>query len=158
VLYGLQLPNQGFSIEHLARNMGTEKLEINTEAATKKDGLVLRFNELDNARLTKAGREVFEGQSASLTGMFWPLPGGNGNEFTLFRLRMTCCAADSIPLKVRIISPEAVLMKQRDWVKVEGRISFSKVADRDEYVPVIILESADQVKPTTADNNEYEQL
>ncbi|VTS03454.1 unnamed protein product [Tuwongella immobilis] len=139
----------------LGRALGDQNQTLESGGAVvKKEGQILRFNELASAALQRKSREYFQGQTAKLRGMFWPLDGDK--EFTLFRLKMTCCAADSIPLKVRIISPEPLSFRTRDWVEIEGTIEFRKVAGKEEWIPVIQLESADKVKSTSPDNNEYE--
>jgi len=81
--------------------------------------------------------------------MFSPLD--NPKEFTLFRVKINCCAADAIPVGVRIIAPENVTrFKAKEWVEVQGQIQFLKLVGRDKFIPVLMLKSADQVKPTAA--------
>jgi len=149
-LFLVNLPNKGFSIEHFGEDGA---IEIGSQVVAKDGELVARFKELETARLTQAGRDFFSGKPAKLKGMFVKV---TDREFTLFRIQMTCCAADSLPLKVRIIAPKPVDFEQRQWVEVTGRIQFRKLADRDEYIPMMLLDSNDQVKQTLPDNNEYE--
>jgi len=138
---------------YLERSLGaTQQLEAASGPIELKDGLVLGFKELDNARYTQKSRDFFEGQTANLKGKFSPV---TDKEFTLFRMRMTCCAADAIPLKVRIMSPEPILYASGEWVEIAGPITFRQVTGSDEYVPVIMLDSGDKVKPTRP-QNDYE--
>lgn len=153
-LFFLGLPNKGFSNDMLKRALGEQGALEGAGDVTKKEGTVLRFNELASAALMPKSRAYFQGQTAKLKGMFSPLE--NKREFTLFRLKMTCCAADSIPLKVRIISPDELPFVMRDWVELEGTIEFRKLAGKEEYIPVIMLETGDRVRASTPDNNEYE--
>jgi uncharacterized membrane protein YcgQ (UPF0703/DUF1980 family) len=72
----------------------------------------------------------------------------NEKMFTLVRFKITCCAADAVPLNLAIISPESISkFKQLEWVRVEGQIQFRKRRDKaDEYLPVLQLESRDDIK------------
>jgi hypothetical protein len=147
VLFFLNLPNSGFSLGHL--NVGSSVLESGglQQVDSRGGGKVidLAFKELSNAALIPDARAALEGQTGRLKGMYSPL--GSDKEFTLFRVKMTCCAADAIPLEVRIISPENITrIKDKQWVQVEGQIQFRKLAGKDKYLPVLQLASADNVK------------
>jgi hypothetical protein len=172
VLYALKLPAAGgFSDEWRRKNMQADQLEgaKNTRlavaglagspviAATKKQGVTLmRFNELAVAALRPNSRDYYEGMSIQLKGQFLPV---SDKEFQLYRMKMTCCVADAVPLKARIISPVTLQKIQpNEWVTVTGELQFRKVAGQNEWVPVVMLDSDDQIKPAEPDNNAYEQL
>ena len=155
VLYFLNLPNQGFSNERMNRELQPQELIGVSEGVKKKGGAAIRlkFRDLANAAVWKKSRDFYEGRTIILTGMYHPL---SDKEFTLFRMKMTCCAADSIPLKARIISPEPIeRFQMRDWVQVEGTLQFLKVAGQDEWMPVIRIDSPNQIQPTEP-SSEYE--
>ena len=61
-------------------------------------------------------------------------------EYTLFKLKMTCCAADTIPLKARIKSEVVIPASQfrpQEWVTVEGKLQFVELPEQRVFLPVI---------------------
>jgi uncharacterized membrane protein YcgQ (UPF0703/DUF1980 family) len=83
-----------------------------------------------------------------MRGMLWPV---NNQEFTLFKMKMTCCAPDAIPLRIRIISPEPLDpdLHPKEWVEVTGEIQFRPEPGKtDEFFTVMQLSSKDGVKKT----------
>lgn len=154
VLFLLGLPRPGFSAAGIKQMVGNASLESGGPV-TAKDGTVLGFRELADAAHFPATREHFEGKTGQLKGMFMRL--GNDREFTLFRIKMRCCAADAVPVQVRIISPTNIShIENKQWVKVTGRIGFRKIAGMDKYMPVLLLESADDVQKTEAEASEFD--
>ncbi len=144
-LYTLGLPNAGFSNDHVKQMLGREESvgEVGTVAA--KAGTVTRFDDLNNAAYDPGLRAALEGQTAVLEGKFRRL---GDKEFTLFRLKMTCCAADTVPLKVRIVAPRSLSdIEDFGWVRVTGRVQFVKVPNKEQYVPVITLADNADVTP-----------
>ena len=77
---------------------------------------------------------------------------------SLIRLRMTCCAADTIPLKVRIITPYALSgFNDLEWVSVKGQIQFISAPGSNRYIPVIkVAENTDVSKLKDQSKNDYE--
>lgn len=121
-------------------------------------GTEFRFNDLNDAAFDEEKRKSLEGQTAILEGRFKRIA---DKDFTLFRMKMTCCAADTVPLKVRIVVPQAINnINNFDWVKVKGQIQFVKVpggkSGVETYIPVIMVADLADVRPETP-KNEYEQ-
>jgi len=107
----------------------------------------VEFEELTVASANPKKREFYEGRTTLQKGLFAPL---NEKQFTVFRLKMTCCASDAIPLKLRILAPEPlsnVPIDPGQGVEATGQIQFRKVADREEYVPVIVVKSMSDIRP-----------
>jgi hypothetical protein len=103
-----------------------------------------RFNDLNDAAYDAGKRESLQGQTAFLEGRFNRL---SDKEFSLFRMKMTCCKADEIPLKVRIIVPQALSGANNfDWVQVKGVIQFFKVPGKEQYIPAIMVADLKDVK------------
>ena len=145
VLFFLGLPNGGFSMGRFKFGSQLEGESMKSVAEKGGDVIELGFKELSNKALIPAAREELEGKTGRLKGMYSPL--GSDKEFTLFRVKMNCCAADAIPLEVRIVSPENVTrVSPKEWVEVEGQIQFRKVVGKDKYLPVLQMKSADHVK------------
>jgi uncharacterized repeat protein (TIGR03943 family) len=155
VLYFLNMPNSSFSASRMGRDLNTGAIEGGdaTMLASKGAAINLGFKELTAAAFFEDQRKELEGQSGKLKGMFSPLK--NDKEFTLFRVKMNCCAADAIPVGVRILSLENITQfKAQDWVEVEGQIQFRKLVGQEKYMPVLLVKSADQVR-RTAPQSDY---
>lgn len=127
---------------------GSPRYELIPEA-----GVRMRFNDLNDAAYDQAKRESLEGQTAIIEGRFKQR---GDKEFTLYRMKMTCCAADTVPLKVQILVPQALSgFNNYDWVQAKGQIQFLPVPGTNEYVPVIMVaDITDVTRPPP--KNEYE--
>jgi hypothetical protein len=116
-------------------------------------GSTMSFNELNEAAFDADKRREYAGQTAIMEGRFRRL---GEKEFTLFRLKMTCCGADAVPLKVRIVAPQSVNgFNDHDWVRVKGVIQFIKAPGQDRYTPVLRLGDITDIQPAET-KNEYE--
>jgi hypothetical protein len=125
---------------------GEPKYIILPEAGTE-----MRFNDLADAALDGDRRNAYSGQTAILEGRFSRI---DDKQFTLFRLKMTCCGADAVMLKVRIFAPQVPSHPAGEWVRVKGVIQF--VQDKDgRYNPVLTIADLTDVAPATV-KNEYE--
>jgi hypothetical protein len=163
VLFALNLPKNGFSESRLDKEMKGGSLEQNpkrlalaalvggpamTKALRKTEPLerTLRFKELIEASAVIPRQELYEGDIGTIRGQFYRLP-NTDREFTLFRVNMTCCAADSVILETRIVAPEPITHRPGDWVWVTGVISFQRDEAKKKWVPVLTLRSNDDVRP-----------
>jgi uncharacterized membrane protein YcgQ (UPF0703/DUF1980 family) len=151
ILFFLGLPNGGF------KSVKAMEVEESSGAVADKSGektIYLNFKELESWANNESQREAFEGRTGVLKGQF--VLGKTPNTFGLVRFKMTCCAADAIPLNVAIISPVSVAdFKPMSWVQVTGQIQFRKRKDREEYLPVLKLRSRDDIKSTDRDEDPY---
>jgi len=131
-----------------------EEIEAGESVATKSE-IPLRFDELAVAAALPSKRKNYEGHVGKLKGKYQPI---TDRDFTLFRLKITCCASDAIPLKVRIVSSEPLPqdLAPGDWIEASGQIQFRKIVGKDEYMPVLLTSPAG-VKKTTAGTSLYEQ-
>lgn len=119
------------------------------------DAVGMSFNDLNDAAFNEPKRESLSGQTIKIEGRFKRIA---DKEFTLFRMKMTCCASDTVPLKVRIVVPQALSgYADYDWVEVKGQLQFFKVQDSrgTQYVPAIMVGDITDVKKTPA-KSEYE--
>ena len=163
VLFALNLPKNGFSESRLDKEMKGGSLEANpkrivlaamagspvmTKALRKTEPLerTLRFKELIQASVSGQTQELYEGDIGTIRGQFYKLPNSD-REFTLFRVNMTCCAADSVILETRIVAPEPITdYRPGDWVWVTGVISFQRDEAKKKWVPVITLRANADVR------------
>ena len=170
VLFALNLPKTGFSESRLDKEINGGALQqspkrlalasiagssVMTRILRKTEPMerTLRFKELIEASAVTARQELYEGDIGMLRGQFYKLPGSD-REFTLFRVNMTCCAADSVILETRIVAPDAVTtFKAGDWVSARGVISFQRDEAKQKWVPVITLKSNDDINPTESTND-----
>jgi uncharacterized membrane protein YcgQ (UPF0703/DUF1980 family) len=119
------------------------------------DVQIVNFMQLQEVAYTPESRKLWEGKTVRVKGQF--APSRDDKKFRLFRLKMTCCAADAYPLNVEIESPTSLPVGelQARWVKVTGVIHFRKAVGRDEYLTVLELKSAKDVKLTGPDPNPF---
>ena len=132
----------------------TELTDSGSAAASGEHEKVnLFFQELNLAAPNPAKRAYFEGKLGTLDGLFNPI---TDRQFSLMRWKMTCCGADAVPLKVRIISPESLeKFEPRKGVKVTGVVEFRKL-DSGEYIPVMRLRSLNDIERVELGNKIYE--
>jgi hypothetical protein len=123
------------------------------------DVIDLQFLELNDAALSKERRAYYAGKIGRLKGQF--LPGQNDRMFSLARIRIRCCAADTTTLNIIIILDDKVpggtlsAFKPQAWIQVTGEIQFRKRKDRDEYATVMVVSHASDIKPTDPDPDLY---
>ncbi len=149
LLFLMGLPNEGFSKEWVERRLGKDEA-LGTLAEVKaKDGdaVAFDFNEIAMAAHEPARRAALEGRKVTLVGQYKQL--GN-REFTLFLLKMTCCAADQIPLKAQIVATfTPYAFKFQDWVEVTGVLQFVENPATKQFLPVVRVSKETDIKPTT---------
>jgi uncharacterized repeat protein (TIGR03943 family) len=113
-------------------------------------------------------RKDFEGKDVELIGQLVPIKVKAGAEsnvpagsFELFRLVMVCCAADAMPVAVRIEGkPQPKGLREMQWLKVTGRVHYRprirEEGDETDYgnipEPVIV---ADSIKKIEAPREKY---
>jgi hypothetical protein len=117
----------------------------------------LDFNDLKKAATTDDQRKFWEGKLVRVKGQF--AQGQTDKTFGLFRLKMTCCAADAYPLNVKIVSPEPVPFErlEKQWVNVTGTVKFDMPKGRDEFNTLLIMRSVHDVKQTAPDPRPFLQ-
>lgn len=142
VLYFLNLPNGTFSTGAYASMMASTGVGGEGSQVANKEGFVNGFKEIIDATYDAKAREAMEGKTGSLKGKYGPI---SNKQFNLYRVKMSCCAADAVPIPIIVVSEENIThVRPADWVEVEGKITFQNV--RGKYVAVLYLKSADQVK------------
>jgi hypothetical protein len=158
VLYFFDLPNAGFSGS--TSRIDVTNVDIKNYGPAERGGQIpigMDFKELDQSAFDPIKRDLYKDRWAVLTGQF--APSADRRLFTLVRYKMTCCAADAIPLNVMIVSPENIppSVTRDAWVKVTGQVQYEKRRDRDEYVTLLRLSSAKDVERVPPDRNPYVQ-
>lgn len=123
-----------------------------------------RKNQIESAKLAKNSAkspeptmlellsepEDFEGSNVTLLGIVYRDKRLPANAFYCYRLVMVCCAADATPAGVIVEWPETSKLKKGTWVKVNGKVTFTKF-DENDY-PAI---SAVNVEKTSPPKNQF---
>lgn len=141
----------GTKVKLTLQRAGIEK-PWEVEATRDDKVIVLEFKELERAAFTEGQRDYYTGRRGRIKGQF--SPGQTPNTFTLVRLKMTCCAADVVPLQVLIEAPDRPShVAPHDWVDVEGQIRFDKYPNK--FVPVLKVLAMDKIQRTKAEPDTY---
>ncbi len=100
-----------------------------------------RFDDLEKAALNPDSHALYAGKIVQLTGRY---VAQGGRTFTLCRYKISCCAADAVPLNA-VIELDPTCQESLDagnlqdkWVEVTGRVSFRQRPD-GTYVPALVL-------------------
>jgi hypothetical protein len=151
-LFLLGLPNSGFSQDRIRMLLGgDDALTGNMAEVAFQNGTVVSFQELNEAAFDEGKRESLKGQTAILEGRIRWI---DSRQFTLYRLKMTCCAADVVPLKVRIVLKSGTLngFYDSNWVQMKGQIQFVQAPNSERYIPVIVIEDIRDIMKTEPKN------
>jgi hypothetical protein len=140
--HGLEL---SYSTNYLLGGAGEEVLnDTGGAAGTGKGGdeIPMKFQDLTVIAPNPAMHARVEGSTVKLSGLYKPI---TDKQFSLMRWKMTCCGADAVPLKARIISPEPLEFPPAAKVQVKGVLEFHKL-DSGEYLPVLRMRSMNDVQ------------
>ncbi len=154
-LFLIGVPNSGFSQDRIRILLGADDaLTGNMAAVAHRNGTVTSLKELNEAAWDEGRRESLRGQTAILEGQIHRINASDPCQFTLFRMKMTCCAADIVPLKVRIVLKNGTLsgIEDFDWVEMKGQIQFVQAPNSDRYIPVIVVEDIRDLRKTVQPN------
>jgi hypothetical protein len=161
IYYSFQGLELKYSSDLLSRMGATKDLDLakGSDVAAKEGVWHLGFGELNKVAMARDAslRKEYEGKICELKGLFNPL---SENQFTLFRLKMTCCASDAVPLKIRIIAPASLInrgLEPGKGVSVRGKVEFRQVVDREQYVPVMVLRDVNDVHAEDIGNDIYDK-
>lgn len=133
VLLVMGLPN---SMVSATKVKGTTVGEL-ADVADKGKVFEGSFETLATAALSPQSREGFTGMTTTVSGRYKKL---NDTQFTLFYYKMTCCAADQVPLKATCVvknASELAAFRDGQNVTVLGQIQFTQDPATGEYVTVL---------------------
>lgn len=70
--------------------------------------------------------------------------------FTLFHLKMVCCATDTVLRKVRVVLKGDTLsgLDDFDWGEMKGQARFVPAPNSERYIPVITAEDIRDIRKT----------
>ena len=78
---------------------------------------------------------LYQDKSIITTGMVYRDLSLPENQFMLFRFSVACCAADAIPLAVKIETQDSLTIENNIWVQIKGRFDLDK--KNNTVMPVI---------------------
>jgi hypothetical protein len=145
-LFLIGSPNAAFSEERIRMLVGGDDALMGDMAKIAyRNGTVGTFEDLRDAAGDEGKREKMVGQTAILEGRIRRI---NDRQFTLFRVRMTCCAEDIVSLKVRIVLKNGTLSGFDDftWVQMIGQVQFVQAPNSEQYIPVIVIEDVRDIQ------------
>jgi uncharacterized repeat protein (TIGR03943 family) len=105
-----------------------------------------RISLLDLVRDT----ENYDDQRVAAEGMVYRAPNADENTFMLFRFAIVCCAADAIPVAIRVKNAEAGNLNNDIWVRVEGLMNIETINGRRR--PSITAEIVRPIPAPTPEN------
>lgn len=80
------------------------------------------------------------------------------DEVILYRMVISCCAADSIPLGIVVKLPREIDLQENSWIGVEGKIQLLPLEERIKKLgPVANLVPPEKVYPFLAATQVYEE-
>jgi uncharacterized membrane protein YraQ (UPF0718 family) len=118
---------------------------------------VMSFKDLEGLASDEDSRAQWLGRNVIVKGQFAASP-SNDRMFSLIRLKIQCCAADVIPLKIPIVCGESVAgISDGQWVEVVGQVDFWQVPGQNRYTTVLKVPRRNSINPTQPDSNPYLQ-
>jgi hypothetical protein len=165
MLYFLGLPdNKGYG-ELRADTVDPSTIQLE-EVAPNEDGEVreVSFQELTGLAYSPDKRKGYSGKMFRLKGQFVPSPYGD-RVFSLVRMRMSCCAADAVPVEADILVdpqskdvPNGAALHMR-WVEVKGQLRFvsRQVGNREEWRTVLLVRPSEK-EPLLGENGLIKEI
>lgn len=143
-LYMVGIPNSGFSQDRINKMLGTdEQIAAEIGYVNTGDGDVVSFTDLNDAAYDEYKREYFQGKVVLIDGQFKRL---GEKQFTLYTMKITCCGADMVPLKVQIVTTTAISgLDEGQWVNVKGEVRFIQRPGSVQFTPVIFVADASDI-------------
>ena len=137
LLFLMGLPNSSLSKEWLDRRVDSKEIGKQKEVDAKAGDTLFDFAELNSLAADPAKRAEYEGRSVQVKGQKKKV---SETEFTLYTLKMTCCASDMVPLQARIQTEYPLPIDDHKWVEVSGKLQFAKIpGKREVFIPVIVV-------------------
>jgi len=139
--------------------------EVKAKDMASRGEITVTFKQLEYAPYTSDGRQFYEGKIVHLKGEYVPR---DDTTFSLMRYKMSCCAADAVPLKAIIVVDPKSGKKlpgalARKWVEVTGQMQFVPESPErpDSWLTLIVLRPSDEhpldefIKVVPPDPNYY---
>lgn len=136
-ILAMGLPNSSFSAERERQMLGQAKeIDVPEDVKVKDGEIKSDFDLLASAAYSQQKRDAYTGAKASIVGKMRKI---TDKQFTLYKLKITCCSSDAIPLQALAIVKSASQMagfNDGEEVEVKGVIQFAP-NDKGEYITVL---------------------
>jgi hypothetical protein len=135
-LFCMGLPSKGYSQERIDKMLGeTANLQLKDVVSKGGPVLPLTFSDLNASALDPDSRASYEGSTVRIKGQ---IKKESDKKFTLYYLKMTCCAADMVPLKAVIESDDSLgPINSGEWREVTGVLQFAQDSKTRQFMPVV---------------------
>jgi len=135
-LFLMGLPSEGFSKDAQLKRLGEAgELGLKTVDAKGGDVLPMTFADMNASAFDADTRAAYEGFTVRVKGQ---IKKNSDKDCTLYYMKMTCCAADTIPLKARIVTDDSLgSIPDTEWREVTGVLQFAQEKGKNHYTPVI---------------------
>ena len=158
LLFLMGVPNGTFSQDWMDKRLGAEhSIGALGDVAEKGGENTYDFQSLSSAASSPEKREALTGTKATVKGQIKKVPGSQ-TEFSLYRLVMTCCITDAVPLKARVVASSTSIadafasqFKENSWVEVTGTLQFVRDST-GQFVTVLRVKDKGGIVPTTPQN------
>ncbi len=88
----------------------------------------------------KSAKQKLTGSKVFLQGLVLRSPELNADEVVVYRMVISCCVADGIPLGVTVKLPEGTQFNNGEWIGVEGTIQWAPFRDELKNIePVVYM-------------------
>jgi hypothetical protein len=148
VLFFLGLPDAAISTQAVDESGNVDASGV--KATAGKDGKIytnITFSQLETAAMSPEARNHYTGKMVQLMGVF---TGNDDSRFTLTRPKISCCAADAVPLRAVILVDYSAFKDQKyqaldparlqnRWVQVTGQVQFLNRRGTNEYLTALIV-------------------
>ncbi len=137
VILVMGLPNGTFSADYLLVRGGEGHKVGDLKEIADTGEFAGDFETVAAAAYSQPSREAFTGMTIRVTGKMKKL---NDTQFSLFYFKMTCCAADQVPLKATCVVKNATdlaAFQDGQDVTVRGQLQFAQDTSSGEWVTVI---------------------
>lgn len=146
---------QGFSMQGLEKKLSAAELKSLGEIGgasgepknTEPRNADLRM--LVNAAENPVQREEWNRTLVDVVGQYGSA--GLPDRYRLMRVKITCCAADAVPLNVNVLGAPDPSWQNGEWIRLRGVVNFvdveSRVGGRVDTFPVIYQVSAQKTDP-----------
>ena len=125
-------------------SQGISEVRIKTQDKSSlktKSDLLLSVTQLDIGNILFGGNEKDKEQltrsKVKLEGAALSHQSLANNEIVVYRMLISCCAADAVPLGVLVRLPPGIKVKAGEWVEVEGQISILDFDEKYKAIPQI---------------------
>lgn len=148
------VPRQGFSAQGLTNKLSAEDLKAIAAVASTSlpPGFVPKgeprqadWKVLVNAANDPIQREHWQAQMVQIVGQAVADPRFS-DRFRLMRVKITCCAADAVPLSLTVLGPWDPSWQSGQWVEIIGAVNFVDIGNGG-FLPVVHQLRASETEP-----------